>query len=149
MAYVLTAAPSHERMDLPDDILQAVIGPDAAAADHGSSGDAPAPSSSSAEDRRRRPRVPIGLRARVRRRDAGWSGESGSEVAMVRDISPGGVSLVHPDRFRQGEPFELRLPRRDAPDRPVAVRCETVRCEPGGSGGGMYVVGAAFTALIA
>src|SRR5688572_13837459 len=74
-------------------------------------------------DHRRAPRV--GLRARVRIR----TGAGGRETDVwLRNISAGGVGLLHDRRLDAKQAFTLYLPTR-GPDA-IAVACEVVHCQP-------------------
>lgn len=74
-------------------------------------------------DHRRAPRV--GLRARV---SIVVRGASKPEEVWMRNISAGGVGLLHSRRLVIGDAFLLRLPTRG--QQYVSIQCEAVHCHP-------------------
>ncbi len=95
-------------------------------------------------DRRKYRRMPFGFRATILPTRKGVEGPA--SVVMVRDISLAGISLLNEDALKNGTSFVVEF--RGGQDRPVKIRCATVRCEQGGMGGTQYVIGATFEELL-
>ncbi len=95
-------------------------------------------------ERRSHRRMPFGFRATILPTRKGVEGPA--SVVMVRDISVGGVSILHEEALKQGTQFAIEFKGTD--DRPVRIQCTAVRCEQGGTGGTQYVIGATFDELL-
>jgi hypothetical protein len=97
-----------------------------------------------ADEKRVQSRVPLSRRALLTR----WiKGQAAIAIAvMVREISVTGISVLASEQLKSREVFTIALPRREG--EPVTVRCEVVRCEPGGTGRQMFVIGAAFVSNV-
>jgi hypothetical protein len=67
-------------------------------------------------------------------------------VAMVRDISIGGIGLYCIEEMKVGETFVVKLPREASEG--ISIKCEVTRCSRGGMGGAMFDVGATFSEVI-
>ena len=98
-------------------------------------------------ERRKYRRVPFGHRATITPIGTPSSdGEAARDVVVVRDVSISGMSFLHTEAIRPGTPFLIEF--RGHHDRSVTMRCIAARCEPGGSGGMQFVIGAAFDELL-
>ena len=93
-------------------------------------------------DRRASRRVPLSAPAALCRYRNGVCQPPGP--VRLRDISTTGISLLYREKLAAGEPFLLRLTRKD--ERPLPVECATARCDAIDSRG-LYVLAAAFTSI--
>jgi hypothetical protein len=98
-------------------------------------------------ERRKYRRVPFGHRATISLIGTeSPDDESTRDVVVVRDVSISGMSFLHAEAIRPGTPFLVEF--RGHQDRSVKLRCTAARCEPGGSGGTQFVIGASFDELL-
>lgn len=95
-------------------------------------------------ERRSHRRMPFGFRATILPLRKGVEGPA--SVVMVRDISVGGVSILHEEALKQGTSLTIEF--KGAGERPVKIQCTVARCEQGGTGGTQYVIGATFEELL-
>lgn len=79
-------------------------------------------------------------------RTALMRGEDAVAPSMIRRMSIQGIGLLHPQAIPVGEEFTVLLPRTDG-RQPVAVRCASVRCEPGASDD-LHRIGAVFLEVL-
>lgn len=92
------------------------------------------------DERRNAPRVGIRATATVYLLKDESKGVEAIAVT-VRDISAGGVGLIHTSPLKVGARFLMRLPR--AMDKPLPLVCVVRHCR-GLAGSTLYAVGAAF-----
>ncbi|MGD0387569.1 MAG: PilZ domain-containing protein [Tepidisphaeraceae bacterium] len=104
----------------------------------------PPPVDETDHERRKHRRVPFGCRVTIFPERK--SGENTPGVAMVRDMSVGGLSILHSEPLKPPTPFVIEF--RGRQDRPVRIRCIAARCEAGGFGATEFVVGATFDQLL-
>jgi hypothetical protein len=104
----------------------------------------PPPVDETDDERRKHRRIPFGCRVTIFPQRK--SGDNTPGVAMVRDMSVGGLSILNPEPLKPPTPFVIEF--RGHQDRPVKIRCIAVHCEPGGFGGTEFVVGATFDQLL-
>jgi hypothetical protein len=120
-------------VELPDVLLEEITGV------------ANAGQVSGSDERRRYSRLSFGSRAYVY--PLIQSEHTRGLTAVVRDISVGGIGLLLSREVSSGDEFVLRLPRKAAGPA-IDVMCLVRRCEPGGFGGGNFVVGATFELVL-
>ncbi|MGD0770683.1 MAG: PilZ domain-containing protein [Tepidisphaeraceae bacterium] len=104
----------------------------------------PPPVDETDHERRKHRRVPWGCRVTVFPERK--SGDNTPGVAMVRDMSVAGLSILTSDPLKPPTPFVIEFKGRQ--DRPVKIRCISARCEAGGFGATQFVVGATFDQLL-
>jgi hypothetical protein len=97
-------------------------------------------------ERRTYPRIPLQkCMAVIPFRD----GQEGDLLEVwMRDISQGGIGLVHTEPMHRGDEFLVHLPQGE---RMLKVRCRVTYCAPlfGQAGNGMYGIGARFVEELA
>ena len=119
-------------MDLPDQLFQDVTGlPDGGE-------DFPE------DDRRGAPRVFLGQRTTVIRDRMGLSDDASE--GMIGRVSVTGIGVVCERAMAVGEVFTILLPRQRG--EAVPVRCAAVSCHRCGGGGGAFLVGAVYEAVL-
>jgi len=104
----------------------------------------PPPVDETDHERRKHRRVPFGCRVTIFPERK--TGDNAPNVAMVRDMSVGGLSILNPEPLKPPTPFVIEF--RGRQDRPVKIRCIATHCEPGGFGATEFVVGAKFDQLL-
>ncbi len=116
-------------LELPEDVLQQVVGsfPPDGGADVG---------------QRKTPRTSLCAGVRVRRCEG--AALSPSIDMGLKDISPGGVCLLHYDRFESGARLVVELPMRED-TQPLQVLCSVRYCRQVNED--LLAVGAEFIAL--
>ena len=97
-----------------------------------------------AAERREYPRVEFGRRATIIPLVEGKPSQA--RIIVIRDMSIKGVGMLQPEPMKPLEKFVLDVSK--FVERPLGIRCVVERCEPGGSGGTQFIVGATFEALI-
>ena len=119
-------------MELPETLFEEITG------------EASAPVYDATDERRKHPRVGFGSRARIFPliENAGGRGCA----VMMRDLSRGGVGFLFNHKLEIGDEFIILIPRQEGPS--VQIQCMTQRCEPGGTGGISFVVGASFELVL-
>lgn len=95
-------------------------------------------------ERREHPRVEFGRRATIIPLINGE--RSQAQIVVIRDMSIKGCGVLQSERRKPHDQFILDVSK--FVGRPLGIRCAVERCEPGGSGGTQFVVGATFEALI-
>jgi DNA-binding transcriptional MerR regulator len=121
-------------VELPLEIYEEITGLD----------ELPPPVDEADHERRKHRRVPFGCRVTIFPERK--SGDNAPSVAMVRDMSVGGLSILNSEPIKPPTPFVIEF--RGRQDRPVKIRCVAARCEPGGFGATEFVVGAIFEELL-
>jgi hypothetical protein len=102
------------------------------------------PAADARADRRKHSRVPFGSRARISSLQAGLDGID--SVVVIRDISASGLSLLSSGAMEPGEQFVIQFSGEHG--WPARILCQAARCEPGGSGGAQFIIGAGFEMVI-
>jgi hypothetical protein len=93
-------------------------------------------------ERRRTPRLDVRATVSVAMVE---DGDSGPAITMrIRDLSPCGVSLLHPQAMPFGQQFVLTLQRADGP--PVQILCTVMNCRSGRTK--LFTIGAEFTCAL-
>ncbi len=95
-------------------------------------------------ERREHPRVEFGRRATIFRLINRKPGPPA--IVLLRDMSIKGVGLLHSEQLEPLDAFVLDVSK--FVGRPLGIRCAVERCEPGGSGGTQWVIGATFEELL-
>ncbi|MGD0139590.1 MAG: PilZ domain-containing protein [Tepidisphaeraceae bacterium] len=121
-------------MELPLEIYEEITGLE----------ELPPPVDETDHERRKHRRVPFGCRVTIFPERK--TGDNAPNVAMVRDMSVGGLSILNPEPLKPPTPFVIEF--RGRQDRPVKIRCIATHCEPGGFGATEFVVGAKFDQLL-
>jgi len=121
-------------VELPLEIYEEITGFD----------ELPPPVDEADHERRKHRRVPFGCRVTIFPERK--SGDNAPNVAMVRDMSVGGLSILNPEPLKPPTPFVIEF--RGRQDRPVKIRCTATHCEAGGFGATEFVVGAKFDELL-
>jgi hypothetical protein len=121
-------------VELPLEIYEEITGFDAL----------PPPVDQADHERRKHRRIPFGCRVMIFPERK--TGDNTPCVAMVRDMSVGGLSMLISEPLKPPTPFVIEF--KGHRDRPVKMRCTSARCETGGFLGTEYVVGAAFDELL-
>jgi regulator of replication initiation timing len=107
-------------------------------------GDLPTPVTDTDFERRSHHRFAIGSRATICTLRKGVEGSS--SIVLMRDISLAGVGFLHNEMMRAGDTFIIRFAGKSGAH--VRIRCVVNRCEPGGTGGMQFVIGATFEVLL-
>jgi hypothetical protein len=100
--------------------------------------------SNEAAERREHPRVEFGRRATTFRLRNGKPGPA--TIVLVRDMSVKGVGLLQSEQMKPLDEFVLDVSK--FVGKPLGVRCAVERCEPGGSGGTQWIIGATYEELV-
>ena len=90
-------------------------------------------------ERRKHERVPLRFKVKVIPYDDGALGET--FYVWTRDISPGGIGIIHHKRMKEGRRFIIRLPRED--DTPILLLCTVRVCREVATS--VFNIGASFT----
>jgi len=100
--------------------------------------------SNDAAERREHPRVEFGRRATIFALADGNPGPA--TIILIRDMSLKGVGILQSERMEPLDEFVLDVSK--FVGRPLGIRCSVERCEPGGSGGTQWVIGATFEEIL-
>ena len=107
-------------------------------------GPAPRADGHTPNERRRHRRFTFGSRANFSPLNGGLEGVD--SVAMIREISQGGLSLLCSKEMAIGDEFVVQFSGEFG--WPARILCACHRCEAGGAAAASFVIGASFKALI-
>ena len=100
--------------------------------------------SNDAAERREHPRVEFGRRATIIPLVEGKPAQA--RIIVIRDMSIKGVGMLQSEPMDLADQFVLDVSK--FVGRPLGIRCAVERCEPGGSGGTQFIVGATFEEVL-